>query len=100
MATAHISFGPAGLRASFGDGMPVLGSQPTSSEIITTSTASQQSAQAATIDGIVRLRCSAALYARTGVNPTVSATTGWYIPAGETTEIAISKGEKIALIDA
>lgn len=99
MATAYVSFGVGGGRSPSGP-VPVLADNPTSTEVISTSASSAQSVGSATVDGIVRVNCDTALYATVGANPTASATTGWFIPTSETTEIAIASGEKIALIDA
>lgn len=98
MATAYVSFGGAG-EVMAGGVLPVRRGNPSSTETVTTSGTSAATTNAAAYSGVATIDCASALYAVVGPNPTAAPTTGWYIPAGITTDIAVNTGDKVALID-
>jgi len=97
MATADVSFGLAGLVVN-GSAVGIRSGNPTSTEQVTTSGTSAATTNAAAVDGVATIYSDAAHYAVVGKNPTASATTGWVCPADIPTDIAVAKGEKVALI--
>lgn len=98
MATAYVAFGPVGLVMNGGP-IGIRRGNPSWAGTVTTSGTSAQTADAAEYEGVASIYCDTALYAVVGPDPTASASTGWHIPPATLVEIAISAGDKVALID-
>lgn len=90
MATAYVTIGPVGaVRTFLGTGVK--------GELVTTSATAASGAIIAKSGDFARITCATAVYARSG--GTVTPATGIYCPAGWPTDIEMSQGSVISLID-
>jgi hypothetical protein len=98
MASVYVTIGSFGARGNFGDHAVI--SAPFVSEIVTSSSSSAVSTATAPNGGrsVAKVVCATAIYAAPG--PTVSATTGIFIPGGVPEYIALQAGQAVAVIDA
>lgn len=99
MATAYITFGRAGSRGAHGN-IEVRDGAPSSSEEIETSGTSQETSGSSIGSGVVCIHCSGNAWVTVGQSPTVTATTGWFVPANVMIDIGTKEGDKVAIMDA
>lgn len=96
MATVNVVFstvgGPSGAIGAYN-------AEPLSSENVTSSVTSAQSA-AAPADCAVRIATNADIYVKAGSNPTASAGNDWLVQSGTSLDLFVNAGSKIAVIDA
>ncbi len=79
---------------------PAYNGAPLAAENVTSSGTSAQSA-AAPIACATRIHAvDAAVYVKTGANPTAAAGDDWYVASGGTLDLFVNAGDKVAVINA
>lgn len=98
MATVYVTFGQVGARATTGGTINIM-SGVLRSESITSSGASAQGTFTATAGEVAQIYCDTAVYVKVGSNPTAAAATALYVPPTTLVHMALSGGDKVAVID-
>jgi len=100
MADVYVTMGAVGALGAKGASVAVFAGKNLRTEIITSGASTAAGSLVARMHQVAKVHCETPIYANAGASPTVSATTGVYIAAGETEYIALDAGESIAVIDA
>lgn len=105
MATVHVVVGYSKGRGVGGAALPILASQPSQVDTVTSSSTSAQATpvvtQAEVNDGALwSITTTGDIYVRFGSNPTAVADQGYLITAGSTREFSALVDEKVAIKDA